>query len=256
MKITEIFKKWPSNTIATAKWFSKIGISRQLLHSYCKLNLIERIDHGCYKKSGENIDWPGAIYAIQNQLDLFIHPSGYTSLDLLGIRHHLSVQNRKNIHLSGLPLTVPPRWLLKNDFGVDFVYKTSHIFNNQNFLIDKIFSKNYSIKISSLENSLFEILEDINDSNSFEDAANIIESIINFNEKNIQNVFKNCTSFKVKRIFLFLIKYFSKPIFTKISYTESDLGSGIFQIISNGKFDSEFKITVPKNFKQEGKNPF
>lgn len=256
MKLTAVFEKWPPNTVATSKWLMQVGLSRQLLHVYVKSKWLIKLSNGCYKKPGEEIDWTGAVYALQRQLNLPIYPSGYTALDLHGIRHHLSVQKRKLIFLSGEPTIILPRWLLRTDFGSEISYKTAHLFQKKPSYLEKEFRGNYSIKVPSIEQAVFEILNEVNDASSFEDAANIMSGLLNLNTDNIRKLFSLCLSFKVKRLFVYLAKYYSLPVLNELNYKNKDLGKGILQIVQDGKFDPEFKITVPNQFKQEKENPF
>ena len=256
MKITELFKNWPPNTIATSKWLQTMGISRQLLYKYTKSEYIIKVANGCYKKQGEEVDWTGALYAVQKQLDLDIYPFGYSALELHEYRHHITMQNKNIIQLCGAKGEVPPKWFMNSDFGVEISYKTSTLFRKKLPNIEQQFRGNYQISVPAPEVSILQVLEDVNDSNSFEDALNITENLIGLQLNRMQEAFNECNSYKVKRLFLFLAKYTSLPILNDLKYTTEDLGNGVLQIVEHGKYNQEFKIMIPNQFKDKGDNPF
>ncbi|MDW7680716.1 MAG: AbiEi antitoxin N-terminal domain-containing protein, partial [bacterium] len=61
-----------------------------LIHSYKSSGWLESIGYGAYKLAGNNIDWYGALFALQNQLRFSTHPGGKTALQLQGYAHHLA----------------------------------------------------------------------------------------------------------------------------------------------------------------------
>lgn len=255
MKFTEITKKWPANTIATSTWLISEGISRQSLAKYCQTGWVEKIDNGAYKKAGESVDWTGAIFALQRQLGLEIYPASYTALDLQGFRHHVSVSNPE-IYLVGASKTALPRWFLKGDWQSKIHFRSSGILPSQLGLVDKEFRGNYQIKISSPEKAILEVMEEIIDENTFEDAANIANSLLSLQEDLIFELLSSCKSRRTKRLFLFLAKHSGLPVYQALRHRKIDIGKGILQVVSGGKFIKEFGITVPSSFKDEGGNPF
>jgi hypothetical protein len=249
--LPEIFKKWPAQTVATSKWLNSQGISRQLTAKYCHSGWLEKISHGCYKRANDKIDWKGAVYALQAQLGLNIIPSAYTSLHLQGYRHQVNVKGQ-NVYLLGSPKTGLPRWFIKGDWQAKILYKTSSLFPPQLALCAYDVGSHFSIQVCSPERAILEVMDEISSEHAFEDASNIMSGLLDLKSDVVLNLLKKCRSNKVKRIFMFLANYHDLPVFSKIKKHKINTGKGVIQVISKGKYDKEYSITVPSSFgKQE-----
>lgn len=254
MKLPEIFQKWPYKTVSTSKWLNSNGISRQLVAKYCQSGWLEKVDHGCYKRPGDEVTWEGAMYAIQTQLALKIHPSGYTALDLQGYRHHVTVQAKPNVSLIGSPRTVLPRWFIKGDWQAEIRYKTSSLIPPDQALLPYD-TGSFKINLSTPERAMLEILDDVNSDHTFEDASNILVGLLNLKTEKLLELLNKCQSNKVKRLFLFLSKFHNLRISGEIQKQNINIGKGIIQIVPHGKHIKEFGITVPSSFAEE-ENPY
>jgi hypothetical protein len=60
-----------------------------------------------------------------------------------------------------------------------------------------------------------------------------------------------CKSLKVKRLFLFLGSRYQYPWFEQLDRSAIDLGKGKRLIVRGGRYDREFRITVPERFGAE-----
>ena len=59
--------------------------------------------------NGDKVEWPGALYTLQTQLGLNVHPGGKTALELKGYAHYLPSGKRK-IFLYGTQGLILPTW--------------------------------------------------------------------------------------------------------------------------------------------------
>ena len=66
-KINQLLKKWPSGTVAVSRWLEKQGAYQQLVHEYEKASWLRRIGQGAYAKSSDKVEWPGGLFALQDQ---------------------------------------------------------------------------------------------------------------------------------------------------------------------------------------------
>jgi len=251
MKLADAFSRWPPNTVVTTSWFKDQGISRQLLSKYCRSGWIERVEQGCFKKAGENIDWSGAVYALQSQLGLSIYPEAYTALQLHGISHHVQMKGRPGILLSGSPGSLLPRWFLRTDWGADISFRTTGMFPDQPSMTELEFRGNYKLKIPTRERAVLEVVDRIRDASGFEDAANVIESTTGLDPVVLRDLLRCTESFRLRRIFLFLTKYLNIPGQDILESGQIDLGSGVVSVVQGGKYVKEFGITVPDTFVRE-----
>lgn len=257
MKLIQAFKNWPANTLATSSWLTATqGISRQSIQKYHRAGQIEKVGGACYKRPGESADWSGAVYAMQTQLGIKVHPAGYCALELKGYQHHMLLGSKKEILLWGVPKTVLPRWALNADLGVTFRLKNSSIIKGGGGLIKHNFRGNYDVNISTPERAILEILTEVKDQSTFENAAHITSSLIGLKITLMHKLLKSCHSYKARRLFLFLAYHENLPIAKLLKRRKYDLGTGVIQVVPNGKFIKEFNMLVPKEFASSEENLF
>jgi hypothetical protein len=84
-KINQLLKAWPAGTVTVLPWLEKQGVYQQLVHEYEKTAWLRRVGQGAYAKAGDQVEWTGGLYAIQEQLKLPIHVGGKTALQLQGM---------------------------------------------------------------------------------------------------------------------------------------------------------------------------
>ena len=110
-KINQLLSKWPNGTVALQSWLTEQGVTRQLAHEYRNSNWLARVGHGAYIRANENVDWKGAVFALQRHANLQIWPGGQTALSLQGYAHYLPF-HRETVFLFATPRTHPaPEWL-------------------------------------------------------------------------------------------------------------------------------------------------
>jgi hypothetical protein len=104
-----------------------------------------------------------------------------------------------------------------------------------------------SIIVSAPERAYMEFLDELPKSASYTEAKEIMENMISLRPSMVQHLLENCTSLKVKRLFLHLAEKISHPWFKKLNLEKIDLGSGKRVIFKNGVLDKKYNITVPKD---------
>ena len=89
-KLISAFKQWPHGTVASSRWFRRIGIRQDLLFSYKRTGWIRPIGQGAYARSDDaDVDWTGAVYALQQHYGYDLYPGARTALELRGMAHYV-----------------------------------------------------------------------------------------------------------------------------------------------------------------------
>ena len=153
-KINLLMSQWPKGTLATTAFLHKNEIDKELIKRYKKSNWIEMVSNGVYKLPDDDIDWYGALYAIQRQLNLSIHPGGKTALQLLGYSHYLA-ETLNKLYLFGYRGTKLPTWYRKYDWKVNTNYSANQVFPEKlsNGYTENKYKKS-TIKITSAQHSI------------------------------------------------------------------------------------------------------
>ncbi len=244
-KINRVLSNWVSGTVSSTTYLKKMGLNNDLLHRYVSSNWIERIGYGAYKKKYDSIEWQGALYCLQTQLNHSAHPGGKTALELHGLSHYIPFNPK--IKIFGVSNEKLPAWFLNEHWDNAINYYSFDLFNiDLRPNLQTYDYKNFSILISSPELAAFEFLFHVPRKQSFDEAIKIFENLTTLRFEIVQTLLDNCKSIKVKRLFLYLAETSNHFWLKKINLDSINLGSGKRVIEAKGKLDAKYKITVPK----------
>ena len=120
-KINQLLTSQPTGIVFQSQWLKSIGYSGDLQKRYRSSNWFKSIGSGAMVRNGENISYEGAIYSLQKQSSLFIHPGGRTALALLGKSHYLELSEKKAILFGGADEKMPA-WFRNYNWGLSIEY--------------------------------------------------------------------------------------------------------------------------------------
>ncbi len=241
-KINQLLSSQPAGTIMQSFWLKEQGYSFELQKRYKKSRWLEAIGTGALKRANDKVTYEGAIYALQKQSKLSLHPAGKTALALLGLGHFIEFTS-SNVVLFGSKNENLPTWFKNYNWGTTINYHKTTFLPAEKYLQEKEF-KNFSIKISSAPRAIMECLYLVPDEQDLMECFHFMESMNNVRPSVVQDLLENCKSIKVKRLFLYLAEKVNHEWFKKLKIEKIDLGSGKRSIVRNGVYNSKYKITV------------
>ena len=251
-KINRLISQWPRGTPAAASYLNKQGFSHDLLTKYKKSGWIHSFGRGAYILNRDKVEWPGALYALQTQLDLNVHPGGKTALELKGYAHYLRSGKRK-IFLYGTQGLVLPTWFNGDRLEVEITLIRTNLFpaaSEPSLMEFK--EKDLSLKISTPERAAMEMLHLVPGKVGFDEAFLIMENLTTLRSEMVQRLLIMCRSIKVKRLFMFMAEKHGHPWVSDLDVSRLDLGKGKRMIVPKGRFDKKYRITVPNHHFEEG----
>ena len=234
----------PEGVVLLTKWLNKQGYSFDLIKMYKKYGWLRSIGRGVTIRSSQNPTLEGVIFALQNQLNLSIHPGGKTALALLGKSHFLEL-SASRVFLFGQQDEMLPSWFEKYDWPQKVFYQKSN-FLPKDIGLQSYEHKNFSISISDSTRALLECIYLAPKKQELLECYQIMEGLNNLNPKQVQNLLEQCNSVKVNRVFLYLAQKAKHRWFDFINTDKIDLGKGKRSLVSDGVYIPEYKITVPK----------
>jgi hypothetical protein len=243
-KINKLQLSWPKNVVYLTSWLEQQGYSTQLLHRYKNSHWVASFGNGAVKKFGDQITIEGAVYALQQQAGLGIHPAGKTALSLLGKAQYLEFA-AKNYVLFGEKGEKLPTWMANQKWGAEIKYFSSIFLPQHLGLVDKEMV-GFTIKVSSLPRAIMECLYLSPKDQELVECYEMMEGLNNLRPSLVQELLEQCTSVKVKRLFLYMAKKAGHAWYEMLNFEKIDLGSGKRKLVENGVYIPEFKITVPK----------
>ena len=251
-KINQLLHSQPPGVVLQSSWLVRSGYSYELQQRYKKGKWLESIGIGALIRTSDQVGYEGAIYALQQQSGLTIHPGGRTALSLLGKAHYLELAPNRVILFGGKNERLPA-WFKKYNWGlkVDYFETT---FLQSDVGITEIELKNFSIKVSNAVRAIMECLFLAPQKQDLVECFELMEGLNNLPPKQVQILLENCHSVKVKRLFLYMAEKAGHSWFKYLDLQNIDLGKGKRSTVKNGLFVEKYEITVPKELKEHGSN--
>lgn len=251
-KINQLLLEQPPGVVLLSSWLAKQGYSIDLQKHYRKTRWLQSIGKGAQIRADDKVSYEGAIYALQKQSELTIHPGGRTALSLLGKAHYLQLGSAKVVLFGGSGEKLPT-WFKKYDWGVSLDYhETSFLSPDLGFTEIEI--KSFSIKVSSAARAIMECLYLAPLKLELMECFELMEGLNNLLPKQVQTLLENCQSVKVKRLFLYMAEKADHGWFKQLDPTKVDLGKGKRSLVKNGVLIDKYGITVPKELAEHGKS--
>jgi hypothetical protein len=249
--LKHILQEWPYKTVCLSSWFEKKGAYRQLLSEYERNNWVKRIGTGAYIKPGENVDWTGALYALQFQKKVPIHIGGKTALEMHGYAHNISMGSGKNITVLGLASMKLPKWFRDYDWKVDINFKLLNLFSMKpEMYINEKKIDQYKVRISDPERAIIEMIALTPNVYSFEDTYHLLEGLMYPRMDVLQELIQYCRSDKAKRLLFWMSEACGMPWTDKIAKVNNCFGKGILSLVKNGEYISKYRIIVPRKMSE------
>ena len=246
-KINQLLRLWPSGTVAVLRWMEKQGVYQQLVHEYEKSAWILRVGQGAFTKSGDKIDWPGGLFALQNQLALPVYPGGKTALQLQGYAHFLPLGKDSTVYLFGSSGTKLPAWFTRYRWGLNIRFASTRLFANEATVWHTTRDMGtFSIRVSAPERAMMEVLYFVPREQSYEEARLLMEGLTTPRPKVVQDLLESCTSVKVKRLFMVLAEGCGHAWVRKLDLSKVNFGKGRRMLVRGGRLDKKYNISVPE----------
>ncbi len=232
-----------------SSWLVEQGYSLDLQKRYRKSHWFESIGTGALIRSGDQVDYLGGVYALQTQFSSFIHPAGKTALSLQGKAQYLEFSTKKTQLFGGKGENLP-QWFRKYDWGVEIdYYKTSFLPPGLGLI--KLERKTFSLMVSSPARAIMECLYLAPKYQPLMEAYELMEGLNNLRPALVQKLLEQCSSIKVKRLFLYLADKAGHEWVNHLDRDRVDLGSGKRSIVEGGIYNSKYQITVPKELEAD-----
>ena len=245
-KINRLLHVWPAGTVAALPWLEKHGVYQQLAFEYEKSGWLRRVGPGAYVRLNDNVDWTGALFAIQTQLKLPVHVAAKTALELKGFGHFVPAGKGAVVYLFGQKNVRLPPWYLRHPWGRRIQYFGPKLFEGNNSLgLTSHSFQNFEVQLSTPERAIMEALYLAPKEQGIEEAFQLMEGLTALRPDLAFSLLKACRSVKVKRLFLALAKRCNHAWYSKLNTSKLNLGTGKRVVVPGCKLDKEFQITLP-----------
>ncbi|KFF70356.1 hypothetical protein IW01_11135 [Pectobacterium brasiliense] len=250
-KLNWLLQNTAPGSLVLQSWLTKNGISPSLANKYRHSDWLQKLGAGVYVRSGCEPQWNDAVLCLQNQLGISVHLAGLTSLTYQGRSHYLHL-TRQTIWLCVEGKASLPKWF-KEFPNVEWLLLSNQKLNlNDEKYLTEVDIKGGLLKASVPELAAYEIVNAVPGSLSFEHAAELFQGLVNLSPRKIEALLQSSRAVQTNRLYLFLADYYAHAWVKRIDKTNIELGAGKRQIVSGGKLDQKYQITVPESFVSKG----
>jgi hypothetical protein len=245
-KINQLLQITPPGVVLQSAWLTEIGYSLDLQKYYRTSGWLQSWGHGAMVRTNENPGYEGAIYALQNQSKLFIHPGARTALSLLGRTHFLEFGASQTWLFGGTNERLPT-WFRHHVWDTEIQYKSTSFLPVNLGLIDFSFPS-FTLQVSSPARAIMECLYVAPGEMDLMECYEIMENLNDLRPLLVQELLEKCTSIKVKRLFLYLAEKQNQPWLKFLNLDKVDLGRGKRSLVKGGIYIPKYQLTVPSSF--------
>jgi hypothetical protein len=269
-KLNWLQSNLPEGLVVDASWLAKHDYPTSLTRYYVAVGKLERPARGVYRRPRGLLTWEQVVISLQTILEQTLIVGGRTALELQCYAHYLPSAT-KVVHLYGP--NRPPGWLKGLRLETRFVYHNDQkLFRTEpnthakvnlaskldvkklegtdasaaGFVIQSWGHWNWPLTLSSPERALLELLDELPGHETFHQADMLMEGMANLSPRRLQKLLEDCHNVKVKRLFFFFADRHPHAWVKRLDKDAISLGSGKRVLVTGGKLNQAYLITVPE----------
>lgn len=243
-KINRLLQSQPMGTVFTSSWMTANNYSPDLQKQYRNSRWLESIGFGAMKRSGDDVQLEGALYALQYQQNKQVHIGGKSALGLQGKAHYLKFGNTKTSLFTPLNENLP-KWFREHKKWKDEYTLIQTDFLGIDIGMTDFDFPGFKLKVSTPARAMLECLYLAPKEQPLIECYEIMEGLSNLRPGTVQQLLENCQSIKVKRLFLFMAEKADHSWLKYVKTENINLGEGKRSIVPNGVYNAKYQITVP-----------
>lgn len=244
--LTEFF---PHGQFATRQYLLEQGVEIYQVDNALKQKKIYALARGVFARSEVPIEWQGFAASLHRVIDAPVYVGGMSALVQHGLAHYISFQLVTDFYSNSaqpswfdtLPLEIPRRW-----FSTARIWDMEQLLAANSLQEQKVYGGGWLL--ASPEQAYLEVLAQVPNGLSFEQADNIMQGLTSLSPKRLDALLHACRHVLAKRLFFFFADRYQYPWLKKLDPAAYDLGSGKRSVVKGGKLNSAYKITVPQEF--------
>ena len=210
---------------------------------YVRSGWLERVSTGVYKLEGNSPSLYAAVASYDSQLGKHCHVGASSALDLRGYSHFMAM-GKQQAYLFTTNEERLRFWMLTADWDMTVKYFTTSVFKGE-IGLEFFDYRGHSLLISGPERAFLECLHLAPVNFSLMDVYYVMEMLTSLRPKLVQRLLEECSSIKVKRLFLYMAEKAGHQWFRAIDQAGINLGNGDRHIAKGGKYIGKYGITIP-----------
>lgn len=285
-KLNRLQRDLPEGLVVDTAWLDAAGYPKSLRDKYLASGWLEHVSRSLYRRPSARLpkaqadaqlmEWERVVLSLQNLMGYGVAVGGRTALELHGFAHYLPADGPREVHLytsRSLPgwLSTAPanaRWVVHNS---DRLFKpggrgrsslsveaTSGDRLSRDPLDEDSVATlpwghwHWPLTLSTPERAVLELLAELPNRESFDQVDALFSGLGTLSPRRLQRLLEACQSVKVKRLFLFYADRHNHAWLKQLDRSRIDLGAGKRALVSGGRLDTKYQITVPDSLLKQG----
>lgn len=241
-KINILLQNSIPNGVLTSSYLTQNGIIRSEQVGYVRSGWLERITQGVYCFKGNPLNLYATLSSFAQQTGWEYHIGAYAALEIYGYAHFVAMEEVP-MHIFTHKDRMAPQWMQTYSWGRTLYNVSTIALGNKGIETRQVDGVN--VKVSSPERAFMECLLLAPEYYALMDLYYIMEMLNTLRPKMVQTLLDECSSVKVKRLFLYMAEKAKHPWFKALQTEHLDLGTGTRSFQTNGKTIAKYKIVVP-----------
>lgn len=245
-KLNQMLQAIPRGTVVTTSCLSGLGVSPQLARKYVQSGWLDRLGSGAFSRCGDSPDWLGGVYALQSQLSMSVHVGAVSALELQERVHFVPMGEGRRVTLVSDYREHLPKWFTVHHWSVIPHHHCMMLFDKlPDGSTSSLNRGDFSVAVSAPERAIMEEMYLASSNSAIEHSLLLMEGLSTLRPSMVQLLLENCTSVKVKRLFLWAAERTQHSWMGQLELNRVELGKGKRQLYKGGHLHPKYLITVP-----------
>lgn len=245
----ETIELFPYGYLVTRQYLLEQGLKRYQLDNALKQGKVYALARGVFARPGVPIEWQGLAASLRKMLDTPVYVGGLSALVEHGLTHYINFRPVLGFY----SCAKKPSWFEKLDLDIAREWRsTVRIWDMEKLVATKSLQEQTmhagNWLLASPEQAYIELLTQVPNTISFEQADNIMQGLTSLSPKRLAALLHACKHVLAKRLLFFFAERYQYPWFNKLNPSDYDLGAGKRVVAKAGRLNTTYNITVPQEF--------
>ena len=263
-KINQLVRTLDDTRLVTSRWLQAQGYARSLVARYVASGWLVSPARGVYQRAGGVLRWEGVLNTLQCLEGLALHAGGRFALAQQGHEHFLRLGEVPTVTLYGAVRL--PGWVGKLELperldhrgrgpfdlaSPDFATASDEALRANGLIRLTTDSGTRPVVMAMSERAILELCDEPACAALVYEADALMQGLTTLRPQLLSVLLGKCRSIKAKRLFLALAERHHHAWWLHVNVDGLDLGSGKRVLVSGGRLNSAYQITLPADLDEQ-----